>query len=107
VALARGGSLEALQLLRDAGRDIGAVLATAVSLFNPSVIVIGGSLSLAGEHLIAGVREVVYRRSLPLATQHLRIVASRAGERAGILGAAFMVIAQAFEPALLDELVAT
>ncbi|WP_028850577.1 ROK family protein [Thermocrispum municipale] len=105
VALARSGSVPALTMLRQAGRDIGEVLATAVSLFNPSVIVIGGSLSLAGEHLIAGVREVVYRRSLPLATQHLRIVTSRAGERAGVLGAAFMVIGQAFEPALLDELV--
>jgi predicted NBD/HSP70 family sugar kinase len=102
VALARGGSFEALQLLRQAGRDIGGVLAAAVSLFNPSVIVVGGSLSQAGEHLIAGVREVVYRRSLPLATQHLRIVQSRTGERAGIVGAAVMVIDHALSPGQIN-----
>jgi predicted NBD/HSP70 family sugar kinase len=102
VVLARGGSVPALTALRQAGRDIGEVLATAVSLFNPSVIVIGGSLSQAGEHLIAGVREVVYRRSLPLATQDLRIVQSRAGEQAGVLGAAFMVIAHALDPGLVS-----
>lgn len=101
VALARGGSIEALQMIRQAGRDIGEVLATAVSLFNPSVIVIGGALSQAGEHLIAGVREVVYRRSLPLATEELRIVQSRAGDRAGVLGAAAMLIDYALAPAHL------
>jgi predicted NBD/HSP70 family sugar kinase len=107
VDLARGGSVAALQLLRQAGRDIGEVLATAVSLFNPSVIVVGGTLSQAGEHLIAGVREVVYRRSLPLATEELRIVQSRAGAQAGILGAAAVVIDHVLSPAQLDALLHT
>jgi hypothetical protein len=104
VALARNGSVPTLQQVRQAGRDIGEVLATAVSLINPSVIVIGGALSQAGEHLIAGVREVVYQRSLPLATEHLRIVQSRAGEQAGIFGAAFMVIEHALAPGQLEAL---
>jgi glucokinase len=104
VALARNGSVPTLQQVRQAGRDIGEVLATAVSLINPSVIVIGGALSQAGEHLIAGVREVVYQRSLPLATEHLRIVQSRAGDQAGVFGAAFMVIEHALAPGQLDSL---
>ena len=62
-----------------------------VNLLNPSVIVIGGSLGQAGEHLMAGVREVVYRRSLPLATTHLGIALSEAGDQAAILGASQMV----------------
>jgi len=105
VALARAGSVDAVQQIRQAGRDIGEVLATAVSLFNPSVIVVGGSLSQAGEHLIAGVREVVYRRSLPLATTELRIVQSRAGDRAGVIGAATMVIDHALSPFQVDALI--
>lgn len=64
VALVRGGNLEATRLLRQAGRDIGDVLAMCVSLLNPSVIVVGGSLAEAGETLLAGVREAVYRLSL-------------------------------------------
>ena len=59
----------AAQAVRQAGREIGDVLATCVSLLNPSVIVVGG---LAGrgrrKGLLAGIREVVYGRSLPLAT---------------------------------------
>ncbi len=72
--------------MRQAGRDIGEVLTTCVSLINPSVIVIGGSLAQAGEHLIAGVREVVYTRSMPLATEHLQITQSKAGPDAAVLG---------------------
>ncbi|GAA4917783.1 putative NBD/HSP70 family sugar kinase [Stackebrandtia albiflava] len=107
VELARAGSLPALQAIRQAGRDIGEVLAGAVNLLNPSVVVIGGSLALAGDHLLAGVREVVYQRSLPLATQHLRIVQSRTGERGGAIGAGVMVINHGLHPARIDRLVAT
>ena len=98
VTLARSGSVPALHQIRQAGRDIGEVLATAVSLFNPSVLAVGGALSQAGEHLIAGVREAVYQRSLPLATQNLRIVQSASGDEAGVSGAAFMVIDHALAP---------
>ncbi|WP_233162359.1 ROK family transcriptional regulator [Glycomyces salinus] len=104
VELARSGSVPALRLIRQAGRDIGEVLAGAVNFFNPSVIVIGGSLALAGDHLLAGVREVIYQRSLPLATRHLRIAAARTGETGGAVGAGVMVIEHALDPDRLDLL---
>jgi predicted NBD/HSP70 family sugar kinase len=92
VGLVRAGNVPAANAVRQAGREIGAVLAACVSLLNPSVIVIGGSLAQAGDSLLAGVREVVYGRSLPLATTDLRIVTSRTGADAGVIGAATMVI---------------
>jgi predicted NBD/HSP70 family sugar kinase len=102
VTLVRAGNMRAAQAVRQAGRDIGEVLAACVSMLNPSVIVVGGSLAEAGEMLLAGVREAVYRRSLPLATQHLRIVSSVTGAQAGVVGAATMVIQHALSPAVLD-----
>ncbi|MFE4469710.1 ROK family protein [Leifsonia sp. NPDC056824] len=92
VALARTGNAEVLQAIRQAGRDLGEVVATCVNLLNPSLVVVGGSLSQVGEQLLAGVREVVYQRSTPLATQHLTITQSRSGETGGAIGAAIMVI---------------
>ena len=76
-----------------------------MSLLNPSVIVLGGSLAAAGDHLLAGVREVVYTRSLPLATAHLTTALSRSADDAGILGASILVVqhvlsADAIETAL-------
>ena len=103
VDLVRGGDPVAAQVVRQAGRDLGEVVATLVNVINPSAIVIGGALADAGESLIAGIREVVYQRSLPLATEHLRIVTSQAGERAGVLGAAALAIGHVLSPESIDR----
>ena len=91
VELVRSANPAAVQTVRQAGRQVGAVLAGVVNLLNPSVIVIGGLVSTAGEHFLAGIRDSVYSRSLPLATAHLRIVGTRTSGRAGVLGASAMV----------------
>lgn len=77
--------------LREAGRMIGDTLAACVSLLNPSIIVLGGVLSRAGDHLLAGVRERVYTRSLPLATGDLQILPAGTGRNAAVAGAAVMM----------------
>jgi predicted NBD/HSP70 family sugar kinase len=92
VELTRAGVPEAARLVRHSGRLVGEVIATAVNFFNPSVVVVGGDVAEAQEQLLAGIREVVYQRSLPLATRHLRIVRSPLADRAGVIGAAAMVI---------------
>jgi predicted NBD/HSP70 family sugar kinase len=91
VDLTRAGLPAAVQLVRHSGRLIGEVLAAAVNFYNPSVIVVGGDVADAQEQLLASIREVVYQRSLPLATRHLRIVRSPLEDRAGVIGAAAMV----------------
>ncbi|MEV4309874.1 ROK family transcriptional regulator [Nonomuraea sp. NPDC049624] len=106
VALLRAGNRDAAQLVRQAGREIGDVLATIVNFFNPAAIVIGGDLADAGEHLLAGVREAIYKRSLPLATQHLRIQVSELGDRAGVIGAAVMVLEHVLAPEAVDSALA-
>lgn len=106
-ALVRQGNLLAGQVVRQAGRDIGEVLNMCVSILNPSLIVIGGSMADASEQLIAGMREVVYSRSTPLATQHLSIVQARTGADAGVIGAGIMAIDYVLAPENLDALTAT
>jgi predicted NBD/HSP70 family sugar kinase len=103
VRLVRGGNTQAVQLIRQAGREVGDVLASIVNFFNPSVIVVGGDIAEAGEQLLAGLREVIYSRSLPLATQHLTITASELGDRAGVIGAAVMVIEHVLAPSSVDQ----
>ena len=46
---------------------------------------------------------MVYQRSLPLATEQLRIVPSTAGERAGVLGAAALAIGHVLSPEAIEE----
>jgi glucokinase-like ROK family protein len=85
------GDPVAIGLIRYGGRRVGLVLAGLVSFFNPSMIVIGGGLAGLGHLLLAEIRGVVYRRSLPLATGNLPIVLSELGTSAGVIGAAAMI----------------
>jgi predicted NBD/HSP70 family sugar kinase len=103
VRLVRSGHSGAIRMVRDAGRTLGEVLAGTVNFFNPAVIVIGGDIAEAHAQLLAGVREGVFSRSLPLATRDLRIVPSRLGDRAGVIGAATTVIEHVLSPDAVDR----
>jgi predicted NBD/HSP70 family sugar kinase len=102
----REGDRTAIALVRQAGRDIGDVLAGIVNFINPTLVVFGGEIADAGEDLLAGVREVVYERSAPLATRRLTVAHTAAGALAGVAGAAVMAIEHALAPAAVDEALA-
>jgi glucokinase-like ROK family protein len=102
VALARAQNVEVVRLVRESGRMLGDVLSGLVNAFNPGVIVIGGDVAEVHEQLFAGVKEVVYRRATPLATQHLEIAPSTLGDRAGAVGAAVLAIEHVLSPAFVD-----
>jgi predicted NBD/HSP70 family sugar kinase len=107
VRLVHEGNVPATQMVRAAGRTLGEVLAGTVNFFNPAVIVIGGDIAEAHAQLLAGVREGIFSRSLPLATRDLRIVPCRLGDRAGVTGAAITAIEQVLSPAAVDQTLQT
>ena len=90
------GDPVAVTLLAEAGRLVGQVLASAVNLINPSLIVIGGGVAQSGDQLLASIRQTVYERSLPLATRSLVIQRSSLGMLGGVMGASAMVVDQLF-----------
>ena len=92
----------AVALVRRAGRFIGVALSDAVSLLNPSTVVIGGELAAGADHLMAGIRESVYARSLPLATRRLQIVPAALGDRAGTVGLTSMLTDYIFDVRRID-----
>ena len=102
VDLVRQGNPDAVRIVTAAGRALGDVLSTAVSLLNPDVVVIGGDIALAHEPFLLGVRDRVLGRSQPLATAKLAIASSVLGDRAGITGAAAMLADAVFGRAAVD-----
>ncbi|MEU2558518.1 ROK family protein [Streptomyces longispororuber] len=99
--LLAAGHPEAARLAREAGRQVGEVLATVVTLLNPGVLMIAGDL--AGTPFLTGVRELLYQRALPRSTAHLEIVTSRLGDRAGLAGAAALVVEHLYAPERAEE----
>ncbi|MDQ1647051.1 MAG: hypothetical protein QOJ50_3235, partial [Cryptosporangiaceae bacterium] len=101
----RSGDLVAVRLARRAARILGGAIADAVNMFNPRVIVVGGQLAHTDEQLFAGIREVVYRRSLPLATRNLQIVHSELDPRGGVLGLAQQLVDGIYSPHRVQQLI--
>ncbi|WP_328782886.1 ROK family protein [Streptomyces canus] len=99
--LLASGHPEAAALARDAGRQVGDVLATVVTLLNPGVLMIAGDL--AGTPFLTGVRELLYQRALPRSTARLEVVTSRLGERAGLIGAGALVVEHLYAPERIEE----
>ena len=94
IAMARDGDPGARRAIADAGRAVGQVVAGLCNLFNPEMVVVGGDLSTAGELLLDPLRESIDRYALPAATEQLEVVAGELGERANLLGALALAIAQ-------------
>lgn len=92
----------AVALARTSGRTLGMAVAETVNILNPRVVVVGGQLAAAEEQIFAGLREMVYSRSLPLATRRLELRRSRLDQRAGTIGLALLLSDHIFEPARID-----
>ncbi|NUR93334.1 MAG: ROK family transcriptional regulator [Nonomuraea sp.] len=103
VRLVQSGDPEAIALTQEAGRTLGTVLATAVSLLNPGALVLAGDMADTREHYLTGIRESVYRRSLPYTTRNLEIVTGSLGPRAGITGTAVLVMEHVLSPDAVDD----
>ncbi len=106
VELVRAGRAAPMNHVREAGRVLGAALAAVVSVVAPTAIIVGGELAEASEPLLAGIRESVYQRASALATRELRILTSRLGPRAGVVGATTLALEHVLEPANVDALLA-
>jgi predicted NBD/HSP70 family sugar kinase len=96
---------EALMLVREAGRTIGEVISDVVSIINPSLIIIGGTLAQSDDLLLSGVRELVYQRCLPLATRDLTIELSTAQDDSALFGAAYLLLEDVFSPGNIGRLI--
>lgn len=91
--LVSAGDWAARRAVADSGRAIGRVLGDICNCLNPQAVIVGGELSAAGEPLLAGIREGIDRHALPSAAQAVDVRPGVLGDRAEVLGALSLVIA--------------
>jgi predicted NBD/HSP70 family sugar kinase/biotin operon repressor len=87
------GDPGARRAVNDAGRSIGRVLADLCNHLNPAAIIVGGDMSATGEPLLDGIRDSIDRYAQPGVAQEVEVKAGVLGERAEVLGALALVIA--------------
>lgn len=87
VRAARAGDALALTLLRNAGEALGIGMGTLINLFNPELIVLGGSVLNAGTVLLSPMRQTMRASSWRASRRGLRIVRPALKGDAGLVGA--------------------
>ncbi|MCS6848891.1 MAG: ROK family protein [Anaerolineae bacterium] len=87
VQAAEQGDPLALEVLAWAARIIGLGLVNLLHLFDPALIVVGGSVGLASERLLDMMRETIQRHAMP-PYRGVPLVRAQLGDDSGLLGAA-------------------
>ncbi|CCN48669.1 putative ROK family protein [Vibrio nigripulchritudo MADA3029] len=100
---AQMGDPSSMNILLNAGRLVGQIVAPIVTMLNPSLVVLGGSLAQTNDTLLAAFREGIYGASHPLVTRDLQIVRSQLDSSASLVGAAMVVVDALFAPSLLQN----
>jgi len=103
VASALSGDATCRQVVQNAGRYLGTSIANLLNLVNPGLVILGGELVQAGELLMGPIHASIRERVMPIAAQQAAIVAGKLGNDAIAIGAATLVIQNAFEPAQLAK----
>jgi glucokinase len=70
-------------------------VANIVSLVNPEIVILGGSVGRQGDLLIPHVQAMVRRWAQPASASSVVIKSSQLGADAGLLGAAYAVLERA------------
>ena len=92
--LVAAGDDGARRVVADAGEAVGRVLSMLVNSLNPELVVVGGDLAPAGAVLLDPIRAAIERHAVPVAAGAVRVTVGTLGDRAEVLGAAGLILAQ-------------
>lgn len=93
---ARKSDKVAMELIDNAGRNLGIRIAYMVNLFNPSLVIIGGGMERAGDLLMESVKIAVRRYAFEEPASAVKIIPSFLGEDAIVLGTAALAAREVF-----------
>jgi len=95
-AAASEGDKYANEIIIHSGQELGRVLATLVSFFTPTLMIIGGGVSDIGPQFVTSVHRTILGYSQPLSTRNLDVRKSEMGRMAGVHGAIILAMRAIF-----------
>jgi glucokinase len=93
-AAARQGDDLSNEIISEASYYLGIGLSNLINIFNPDVIVIGGGLSKMGAMYLGPAKKVAKQIAFRLPAARVKIVKSKLGDNAGLIGAALYAFDQ-------------
>ncbi|MBN2305489.1 MAG: ROK family transcriptional regulator [Anaerolineae bacterium] len=92
VQAANQGDQLALHTLADVALHLGTGIANLINLFNPELVVLGGSLAVAGDYLLPTISNIITSEALSAPTQMVALALSAQGTYACVKGAVALVV---------------
>ena len=81
----------AIELIGRIGSNIGRGIALLINIFNPELVILGGSLASTEEFIRLPIKSAINKYSLNLVNNDTQLKMSKLGEQAGIIGACLLV----------------
>ncbi len=81
----------AIELLGEIGEKLGRGIALLINIFNPELIILGGSISATGDYVFLPIKSAINKYSISILNSDTEIRVSSLGERAGVMGACLLV----------------
>ncbi|HUQ87184.1 MAG TPA: ROK family protein [Vicinamibacterales bacterium] len=85
---ARSGDGVSISVVRDTAKYVGMAVANLATMFDPEVVVLGGSIASSGDIMLDAIRTETQRRLMPQQADRVRIELSSLGDDAIAIGAA-------------------
>ena len=76
----------AIEVMEQIGASLGRAIAGLINMFNPEVIVLGGTLSSAKDYLLPPIKSAINKYALNFVSKDTAIKVSKLGESAGLIG---------------------
>ena len=86
-----------IEIVEEIGQKLGRQIAGLISIFNPELVIIGGTLSLTGDYIIQPIKTAVRKYSLNLVNKDAVIIPSKLKSKAGVVGACMLARSRVFE----------
>ena len=80
-----------IEIIEEMGEKLGRYLALLVNIFNPELVIIGGALAAVDDYLQLPAQTALKRYSLKLVNQDVKFTSSKLGDKAGVVGACYIV----------------
>ena len=86
-----------IEIVEEIGQKLGKQIAGLINIFNPELVIIGGTLSLTDDYIAQPIKTAIRKYSLNLVNQDSVITVSKLKDRAGIVGACMLARSRMFE----------
>lgn len=86
-----------IDIVESIGQNLGKHIAGLINIFNPELVIIGGTLAQTDEYITQPIKTAVRKYSLNLVNKDSTITVSKLGEKAGIIGACMLARSRMFE----------